>query len=143
MNATEVADWQTIAGVNTTIAYGGNTGGKNNSSHYLNDLNAADSGIKTMVISADPFFQDTKDKLIKAANDWIAAAAPGTRYVCYPFADYANKNGTHQPTHGAASWYGPSLSDAYQTLGTIAALALNANSPLPFSSIASSSGPFS
>jgi hypothetical protein len=142
MNSTEVTEWGSIGGVNTHIVYGGNVGGHNNSSRYLEDLRAADAGITTLVISADPFFQDTKDKLVKAANDWVAEAAPGTRYICYPFSDYGNVHGAAQPTPGTASWYGPALSDAYEALGAVAALALNATSPLPFSDVGSTSGGF-
>jgi hypothetical protein len=142
MNATEVAAWQAIPNVNHTIAYGGNTGNANNATHYLADLNGADAGISTMIVSADPFFQDTKDALIDAANQWVAGAAVGARYVCYPLADFANVQGVHQPTGGTASWYGPSLSDAYQTLGSVASLALNATAPIPFSNLAPTSGDF-
>jgi len=140
----EVQNWATIAGVNQTIAYGGNTGGHNNSTHYLADLNGADPNITTMIISADPFFQDTKDKLIGAANQWVTNAPAGTRYVCYPFADYSNTNSPSgpTPTHGTASWYGPSLLAAYGLLGTAAALAETATSPLPFSNTTDTWGDF-
>jgi hypothetical protein len=141
MNATEVADWQAIPNVNHTIAYGGNTGNANNATHYLADLNGADGGIGTMIVSADPFFQDTKDRLIDAANTWVAGAAAGARYVCYPLKDFANKRGV-TPTPGTASWYGPCLSDAYQTLGIVASLALDATTPLPFSDLAPTFGDF-
>jgi hypothetical protein len=137
----EVQNWQTIPGVNQTVAYGGNTGGHNDSSHYLGELNAADGGIATLIISADPFFQDTKEKLIKAANDWVAARPAGTRYICYPLADYENVNGT-PPTPNTASWYGPRLSEAYGLLGTCAAIALTATSPLPFSNTTDTWGSF-
>ena len=134
----EVQNWQNIAGVNQTIAYGGNMvdaqGHRHNdSSHYLNDLNGADAGITTMIISADPFFQDTKEKLIEAANSWVALQPAGTRYVCYPFEEYSNVNGNHKPTHTTASWYGSSLEAAYGQLGTCAQLALLATSSIGFS----------
>jgi hypothetical protein len=92
-----------------------------------------------MIISADPFFQDTKDKLIDAANTWIAQ--PGTnRYVCYPFEEYSEAN--VQPSANTASWYGPSLEAAYGQLGTSAQLALSATSSIGFSSTADASGNF-
>jgi len=139
----EVQNWGTIAGVDQTIAYGGNTGGQNDSSHYLGDLNGADANITTLIISADPFFQDTKDDLIYACNQWVAGAAVGTtRYICYPFADYSNTNGNYQPTPGTASWYGADLSQAYGSLGASAADAVTATSPLPFASTTVVSGNF-
>jgi hypothetical protein len=142
----EVQNWGTIAGVNQHIAYGGNTAGHNDASHYPADFNNVHATVTTLIISADPFFQDTKDNdrgLIDAANGWIANAPPGTnRYVCYPFDDYANTNGVHRPTAGTASWYGPDLSDAYELLGTSAADALTATSPLPVANTADTYGDF-
>jgi hypothetical protein len=135
----ETQNWQSIAGVNHTIAYGGNTldaqGNRHNdSSHYLDDLNAADAGITTMIISADPFFQDTKEKLIEAANTWVTGAPDGTtRHVCYPFKEYSNVHGSHTPTPNTASWYGPSLEAAYGQLGTSAQIVLTATSSIGFS----------
>jgi len=141
-NPDEEADWATIPGVNHTIAHGGNTANKNDSSHYLNDLTSADAGITTMVISADPFFLKTKEKLIKAANDWVALAAPGTRHVCYPLEDYANADGNNKPTPNTASWYGPNLLDAYRDLGLSAASALTDPNPTGFSNATDTWGRF-
>ena len=142
MNAAEVANWATIPGVNQTIIYAGNTAGHNNSSHYPQDFAQANAaGITTLVISADPFFYDTEEKLIAAANGWVGPA-DGTRYLCYPFEDYGNIGGHNQPTTGTASWYGCSLSDAYNQIGVTAALELNSTTSIGFTPIPDASGDF-
>jgi hypothetical protein len=140
MNPAEVSNWGTL-GANSKIAYGGNAAGKNNASTFPNDFTAIHSSVATVVVSADPFFQDQKDKLIKAANDWIAVK-PNARHVSYPSQDYGNGNGSHQPTTGKSSWYGPSLVSAYEELGKTAALARNAASPVGFSSTPPTKGIF-
>jgi hypothetical protein len=140
MNQAEEQDWATIAGVNQTIIHGGNTNNKNNASHYDQDFAQANgAGITTLIISADPFFFYTREKLISAANNWVAGAAAGTRYVCYPFSDYENAGGQNHP---AGSWYGGSLLDAYNQIGVLAALQLNSVNPLPFTAIPDTSGDF-
>jgi hypothetical protein len=126
------------------IVLGGNTDGKNDANRYLADLQKADAkGITTLIISADAFFQDTRNKLIKAANDWIELRRPGERHVCYPLADYKNEKGSHKPKGGASSWYGPSLRDAYYALGVVAGLALEATAPMPFARTSDDWGTFS
>lgn len=124
MNPAEETNWTTISGVDQHFIYGGNTmtgPRKNDASHYLADLQAADAyGITTLVISSDPFFNHTKDRLIEAANIWAGT----TKYVCYPLGDYANANGLTQPATGTASWYGPDLKELYNQLGTVAAGAM-------------------
>src|SRR5260370_35160435 len=97
-----------------------------------------------MIIRGDPLFGDSKAKLIGADNQWVANAPAGSRYVCYPFADYSNANSPSgpTPTHGTASWYGTSLLTAYGLLGTAATLAETATSPLPFSNTTDTWGDF-
>jgi hypothetical protein len=145
MNQGEENDWKNnIVGVNRNIIHGGSSAGKNNPNNYPTELANADQyGITTLVISADPFFFRSREKLIVAANGWVAAgAALGiTRYVCYPFDDYSNSGGT-PPTAGTASWWGGSLLDAYEQLGTTAALALNSTTPTPFGTIPDTWGDF-
>jgi hypothetical protein len=141
MNTDEEGDWGGIAGVNQTIIHGGN--GQNDPTHYNAEFaQASAAGITSLVISASPFFFYTREKLIAAANNWIAGAAPGTRYVCYPFDDYGNAGGQNHPTGGTASWYGGSLVDAYGAIGVTAALELNSTTGIPFSPISDTSGDF-
>lgn len=139
MNQAEEQNWQGIAGVNHNIVHAGNTGGHNNSGHYRQDLNGADNAIKTMIISSDPFFYDTREALIKACNDWVAA--DNSRCVCYPLDDYKNSGGAHRPTAGTAYWYGPALSEVYGLLGNSAAMAMSTTNPLPFSNSTDTWGP--
>jgi len=97
--------------------------GDNDPSVYADDL--ASISTNAVVISADPFFQDTKDPLIDAANN-------SGKYVCYPLQDYRNtlSGSAHRPKSGHASVYGPALTDPYTLLGQRAGLALIATAPL-------------
>jgi hypothetical protein len=130
----EVDNWNNLVGTtNQTFPGGNDSNGNNDKSAYATDFTAAKipSAIKALVISADPFFQDTKEQLIIAANAWIAAAPSGVnRYVCYPTQEYANKNGT-RPTAGRTTLFGPELANAYNLLGQVAKIALNAASGSP------------
>jgi hypothetical protein len=127
----EVDDWNRQVGTTTQVFTGGiDGGGDNNAAAYASDFPAIPATIKALVVSADPFFQDTKEALIVAANAWIAAAAAGVnRFVCYPSLSYANVTGT-RPTSGYSILYGPDLVGAYYTLGQLAAAAI-ANAHLP------------
>jgi hypothetical protein len=101
MRAREAALW---AG-NECIVNGGNdTNGDNSNATYAADF--AKISTPAVIISADPYFQDSKAQLIQAANAWGG-------YVCYPLQDY--NNGTPTPTKGVL--IGPSLLVAYQMLG--------------------------
>jgi hypothetical protein len=143
MNQNEEADWNNIAGVNHTIIHAGNAAGKNNGGHYREAFDAVDAAnITTVVLSADPFFFHSREKLIAQANAWVARGAANLRYVCYPFEDFANTGGTNQPTAGTASWYGGSLLDAYEQIGVTAALQLNNTSSVGFTAISDTSGNF-
>jgi hypothetical protein len=95
--------------------------GDNDPSVYANDL--ANISVDAVVISADPFFQDTK-------NDLIAAANASHKYFCYPLQDYRNAGTIPKPTPGSATVFGPALKDPYTLLGQRAGLALAATAPL-------------
>jgi hypothetical protein len=90
--------------------------GNNSSGSFGNDLQLFSSGIKAVVISADPFFQKEKNALVAAAN------ATG-RYFCYPLQDYGAA--TPPPTPGKATLHGPDLADPYRLLGVCASLVIN------------------
>lgn len=116
-------------------------GGNNNSTVFAKELNAVDDSIKALIISADPFFQDNKVALIDACNNWVAAKVG--RSVCYPLADYAGVQGATPFPPGTSYWYGPNLTDAYNKLGQVAALALQTGVlvPLSFTTDINSNGP--
>jgi hypothetical protein len=82
--------------------------------------------MRVVVISADPYFQETKDYLIDAANTWVTGGS--RRRVCYPLQDYSNTGGAHMPDPSGHSLHGPSLVAAYKTMGTKArTILLNGN----------------
>jgi hypothetical protein len=92
---------------------------------------------KAVIISADPYFQDNKEALIKAANE-------SPLFVGYPLNDYRNRGGTHKPAGRGALIYGPNLEEAINGMGTLAANVL-LNVPIaiqPFSSAAYSNAVF-
>jgi hypothetical protein len=145
MNQREMDNWNKLVGKqqgNTDqIILGGNDAqGKNSSSVYpANFAEATTKQMTALVVSADPFFQDTKIELVNAANKWIADGAalkaPVTRYVCYPALAYANTSETveNQPTKNSSTLFGPKLEDAYYLLGVVAAAALKMDDgTLPF-----------
>jgi hypothetical protein len=146
MNQAEERNWKNdIPGVNTTIIHGGGNGGHNNANNYDAEFaktNQAPSAITTLVISADPFFYKSREKLIKAANAWIAAAAVGVRNVCYPSPSFANNPGNHHPTGTYSWWYGPDLIVAYRALGQCAEDALTTGNPVGFSTVEDTRGQF-
>jgi hypothetical protein len=110
MRARESALWQG----NECVVNGGNdTNGDNSSATYAADF--AKVSTPAVIISADPHFQDSKAQLIQAANTWGG-------YVCYPLQDY--NSGAPTPTKGVI--IGPSLLDAYKTLGQHANMFLQA-----------------
>jgi hypothetical protein len=81
----------------------------------------AAENMMAVVVSADPFFKETMDELIDAANDWIAGGKD--RRVCYPLHDYANASGKCKPAPGH-TLHGPILEEAYESLGQMAARCL-------------------
>jgi hypothetical protein len=124
MNGAEEADWKFQIGANNQIFHGGvNAQGENDASTYSGDFGSIPAAIKALVISADPFFQDTREQLITAANAWGG-------YVCYPALEYANRSGT-KPTHTKATLFGPALTDAYSLLGQLSVVVLKSGAALP------------
>jgi hypothetical protein len=125
----ELDNWISLVGNKNQAFPGGNDnlGGTYNAD-FGNIPVTGSNAIKALVISADPFFQDTKDDLIAAANTWVAGA--GGRYVCYPTQDYSNRTGTHKPTPQKATLFGPDLATAYSLLGQLAAVVLSGGSGL-------------
>lgn len=79
----------------------------NNIANYPGDLAQFSAGIKAIVISADPFFQDTKAALTAAVNNT-------NLYCCYSLQDFNGK-------HLKASKHGPKLKEVYSLVGTAAA----------------------
>jgi len=88
---------------------------------FANAFNSITTDV--IVISADPHFQENKDDLIQAANQ-------SSKIVCYPYADYRNRGGTHKPRPGMSYLYGPSLKDMIDQMGTIAGT-FGKNNPAP------------
>jgi hypothetical protein len=72
---------------------------------------------KAVVISASPYFTEYLENIIDAANS-------SKLWICYPLLDYANKSGTHKPSHNLATLFGPNLcsdsNNAYGSMGTMA-----------------------
>jgi hypothetical protein len=135
MNQDEIPDWNFQIGANNQVFTGGNdNNGNNNSGVYAADLAKIPPAIRALVISADPFFQDSKQQLIQACNAWIAtgaaAAPPIMRYICYPSLTHANIGGT-PPTPTKATLYGPDLVTAYSLLGQLALVALRTSASVP------------
>ena len=95
--------------------------GDNDPTHYTTDLSNFPASITAVVVSADPFFQETKDDLVAAAN------ATG-KYFCYALQDFGSASPA--PTHGKATLYGPSLTDSFTLLGERAAKVLSTGAKL-------------
>jgi hypothetical protein len=105
------------------------TNGHNDDSTFASAFNKVRE--KVIIVSSDPFFQHSKDKFVKAANDWLLADM--NRYICYPLWDYRDSN--QPPKGGQSAVFGPYLAkdfvgengshkSAYYTLGKVAANAL-------------------
>jgi hypothetical protein len=121
-SATETNAW----GGATPVAAGRNAYGVNDVATYGPAFASIPANVKAVVVSADPFFQDTKDDLIDAANGWVNNAPMGTnRRVCYPLQNYANTGKAHQPQAGHHTLHGPELKNAYYALGQKAATILS------------------
>ena len=109
------------------VRQGGVDANKNNDPNtFATDLSLFASGIKAIVISADPFFQGAKDKLVAAAN--AVAAGPSGKYFCYPLQDYGAANPA--PTPGKSTLQGPTLAAPYRLLGVCASLVINSGVPM-------------
>jgi hypothetical protein len=112
MQPTETGHW---GGANPIQ---GTTPGSNNFNTYQNAILSIPVDVTAIVISADPYFYDSGDALIRAANN-------SNRYVCYPLLDYASVKGA-TPNSGSTTLYGPSLTYAYSVLGQRAVIVVKA-----------------
>ena len=120
MQATEASDWRTLKAGPIVSFSGWDPAGKtNDAATFGADFQNIPKAVSTLIISADPFFQENKQALISAANSWVRQ---GDRYVCYPLQDYRNVGGA-SPEAGKTLLYGPRLRDAYRVLGFVAKLA--------------------
>jgi hypothetical protein len=90
---------------------------------YTRALAGIDQNRRAVIVSADPWFTQTRAALVQAANNW---AVEGKR-VCYPLQEY----GDASPNRGRTTLYGPSLDDAYFKLGQLAANLINPANPAP------------
>jgi hypothetical protein len=137
MSPLEVQNWDMISppvqGVPSSKAFSGAAAGPpptNDPSRFAVDLAPAGgffpARVRVLVISADPFFQQSKQQLITAANTWISGD-PNNRYVCYPLQDYQNITPGPQPTANRSTLYGPDLTTVYRLLGFLAQVAADNN----------------
>jgi hypothetical protein len=121
----EVDAWNSLVGTRTQALPGGNNNtGANDSAAYATDFDATKIplAIRGLVISADPYFQNTKTLLIPAVNAWMATDPAVIRCVCYPTQAY--KTATNRPTDQILI-YGPDLLTGFNLLGQLATMALN------------------
>jgi hypothetical protein len=125
MQADEADEWTGVK--SNIVSCSVDKNGEVNPSTYAADFDKFPDDVDAIVISADPFFQDTKDDLIAAAN------ASG-KYICYPLQTYENLSG-NKPSSKKAVLYGPSLEASYLLLGQRVALALSTGKPVPFVSV--------
>jgi hypothetical protein len=82
---------------------------------------AGDGTLKAMIVSSDPFFHDHKEWVIANANQ-------ADKYMCFPFQEFGNAGGSHQPKQNKHTKHGPWLfqthghgAGAYERLGQLAA----------------------
>jgi hypothetical protein len=135
MRTQEHSNWTTLG--SGPVVFGGNNASGANYNTFSTDFTNLPSSVTAVIISADPFFQDSKQQLISAANTWLMMDL--ARYVCYPLQDFQNSGvGTTSPQGGQSTLLGPSLAGAnatditgaYYILGQQAALAIKATAPL-------------
>jgi hypothetical protein len=120
MSPTEMAAW-VAAGRGPVISAGASpgTGPANSVATYAPAFAAIEAAqMRAVVVSADPFFKDTMDDLIEAANHWLAGGEG--RRIVYPLHDYQNQTGKCRPMRGH-TLHGPDLFEAYELLGRTAA----------------------
>jgi len=112
-----MADIETQNWPNTNIQIGGVDANGNNSDQYYT---FAFQGITTpaVVVSADPWFNQTRDKLVTAAN------ASGL-YVSYPLQNY--KEASSLPEKHGATIHGQHTDDGITALGGMANLIFRQN----------------
>lgn len=121
MNSIEEEDWVKNIGMSKKNIFhtgmDGTTTDENDSDTYEDGFaDAVKSKMQALIVSADPFFQETMDELVSEANK-------SGIYVTYPLQDY--KNAWEPPTTGCATLQGPDLLDAYSQLAMMAASVLN------------------
>ena len=92
---------------------------------YTDGFGRVAGGIKAVLISADPWFFETGRELVRIANQWVTA--DGARRICYPLQEYLR----HGPARNQTTLYGPSLLDAYNLLGQMAAKTIDPAAPAP------------
>ncbi len=107
----EVNDWRNNIHGGRILEAGADGTDENNSSTFEAAFGSIPSGSKAVVISADPFFQESMDELVAAAND-------SKKYICYPLQDYANAFDPPEKDNAVA--IGPSLLDSYEDIGALA-----------------------
>jgi hypothetical protein len=126
----EAFAWNGVTGNNNYYYAGTDASDKNDGSvaAFSSGFAAATAaGMKGLVVSADPHFQNSRDNFVSAANAWLLA--DGTRYICYPSLNF---NDASTPPKGTQSiLYGPHLLHAYNLLGQLAAAALNSQTAMP------------
>jgi hypothetical protein len=127
-SAMQAQEEQAWTGARPVVKCSVDANGDVNPATYPADMAQFPATVKAIVISADPFFQETMEELIGAAN--------GTgKYICYPLQAYENTGGTNLPTPGKTTLFGPSLVGAYKLLGQLASIALNTGEPVDFSAV--------
>jgi hypothetical protein len=117
MSGKETAAWTGATPVGCTVDANGDV----NPATYPTDLAKFPSSVKAIVVSADPFFTESMNKLVDAAN------RTGKR-VCYPLQDYGEA--TPAPTAGKTTLFGPSLKSSYKLLGRLAKVARDTGTKL-------------
>ncbi|TMJ22237.1 MAG: hypothetical protein E6G96_19960 [Alphaproteobacteria bacterium] len=120
-SATEAHDWPAQS---PKVSAGINQHGLNdpitlwNAATQTGAFDTIPANVQAVVVSADPFFQDNKNPLVTAANNWVGQAGTN-RLVCYPMPEY--KTAQPNPTPRKRIFHGPSLEKAYTELGRRAA----------------------
>jgi hypothetical protein len=110
MAVEELDDW---AGLNAgrVIEAGKDGAADENDSSTYEAAFSLPADVEAVVVSADPFFQETMDELVDEANR-------SNRFVCYPLQDY--KNAFPPPAPFKSACLGPSLMEAYKQMGELA-----------------------
>jgi hypothetical protein len=106
MSQAEIREW---TGATPPVAGGVDANGDNDPSTYPADFQKFAASITAVIISADPFFQETKDELVGNACN------PSNKYICYPLQDFGAAS--PPPTSGKHTLFGPALADPYKVLG--------------------------
>lgn len=106
--------------------------GDNSAINFANAFSSAAQIADAVVVSADPYFTQKRNDLVKAANNTNLR-------VCYPFEFYGTA--TPSPTTGSSMWFGPDLNDAYGKMGTKAASVLGSPNGSTGLDTANSAGP--